>query len=45
MSRLRRPGERLSARDLAREVAGVQIRCAIPNNYDALGMPDTIARA
>ncbi len=41
MSRL----ERLSARDPARPVAQVQIRCAFLNTFNALGMPHTIARA
>jgi hypothetical protein len=45
MSRLKRLGERLSARDPARQVAEVQIRCAILNTFNALGMPDTITRA
>jgi hypothetical protein len=45
MSRLERLGERLSARDPARQVAEVQIRCAILNTFNALGMPDTVARA
>jgi hypothetical protein len=45
MSRLKRLGERLSARDPARQVAEVQIRCAILNTFNALGMPDTLARA
>ena len=44
MSRLKRLGERLSARDPARQVAEVQIRCAILNTFNALGMPDTVAR-
>ncbi len=43
MSRLKRLGERLSARDPARQVAEVQIRCAILNTFNSLGMPDTIA--
>jgi hypothetical protein len=43
MSRLKRLGERLSARDPARQVAEVQIRCAILNAFNALGMPDTVA--
>jgi hypothetical protein len=45
MSRLKRLGGRLSARDPARQVAEVQIRCAILNTFNALGMPDTVARA
>lgn len=45
MSRLKRLGERLSARDPARQVAEVQIRCAILNTFNALGMPDTVAVA
>ncbi len=44
MSRLKCLGERLSARDPARQVAEVQIRCASLNIFNALGMPDTIAR-
>nr|WP_145144496.1 hypothetical protein [Roseomonas gilardii] len=44
MSRLKRLGERLASRDPARQVAEVQIRCAIFNIFNALGMPDTIAR-
>lgn len=43
MSRLKRLGERLWARDPARQVAEVQIRCAILNTFNRLGMPDTIA--
>ena len=43
MSRLKRLGERLAARDPARQVAEVQIRCAILNTFNRLGMPDTIA--
>jgi hypothetical protein len=45
MSRLKRLGERLSARNPARQVAEVKIRCAILNTFNALGMPDTVARA
>ena len=45
MSRLKRLGERLAARDPARQVAEVQIRCAILNTFNALGMPETVARA
>lgn len=45
MSRLKRLGERLAARDPARQVAEVQIRCAILNTFNSLGMPDTVARA
>ena len=45
MPRLKRPGERLSARDPARRVAEVQIRCAILNTFNAPGMPDAVARA
>lgn len=44
MSRLKRLGERLSARDPARQVAEVQIRCATLNTFNALGMPNIIAR-
>jgi hypothetical protein len=36
MSRLKRLGERLSARDPARQVAEVQIRCAILNTFNAI---------
>jgi hypothetical protein len=43
MSHLKRLGERLSARDPARQGAEVQIRCAILNTFNALGMPDGIA--
>jgi hypothetical protein len=45
MSRLKRRGERLAARDPARQVAEVQIRCAILNTFNRLGMPDTVAVA
>jgi hypothetical protein len=45
MSRLKRLGERLAARDPARQVAEVQIRCAILNTFNGLGMPDTVAVA
>ena len=45
MSRLKRLGERLSARDPACQIAEVQIRCAILNTFNALGMPDTVVRA
>jgi hypothetical protein len=45
MSRPKRLGERLAALDPARRVAEVQIRCAILNTSNALGMPDTVARA
>lgn len=44
MFRLKRLGERLAARDLAHQVAEVQIRCALHNTFNALGMPDAIAR-
>ena len=44
MSRLKWLGERLAARDPARQVAEVQIRCATLNTFNALGMPDTVAR-
>ena len=43
MSRIKRLGERLAARDPARQVAEVQIRCAILNTFNRLGMPDTVA--
>ena len=45
ISRLKRLGERLAAHDPARQVAEVQIRCAILNTYNRLGMPDTVAIA
>ena len=45
MSRLKRLGERLAARDPARQVAEVQIRCAILNTFNRLGVPDTVAVA
>jgi hypothetical protein len=45
MARLKRLGERLAAHDPARQVAEVQIRCAILNTYNRLGMPDTVALA
>lgn len=45
MSRLKRLGERLAARDPARQVAEVQVRCAILNTFNRLGMPDTVALA
>jgi hypothetical protein len=45
MSLLKRLDERLAARDPARQVAEVQIRCAILNTFNALGMPDTVALA
>jgi hypothetical protein len=44
MSRLKRLGERLASRDPARQTAAVQIRCAILNTFNALGMPDTVVR-
>ena len=43
MSRIKRLGERLAAHDPARQVAEVQIRCAILNTFNRLGMPDTVA--
>ena len=43
MSRLKRLGERLAARDPARQVAEVQVRCVILNTHTRLGMPDTAA--
>ena len=43
MSRFKRLGERLAARDPARQVAEVQIRCVILNTCNRLGMPDTVA--
>ncbi|ONH81254.1 IS5 family transposase [Roseomonas mucosa] len=45
MSRLKRLGERLAARGPARQIAEVQIRCAILNTFNTLGMPDTVAVA
>ncbi len=45
ISRFKRLGERLAAHDPARQVAEVQIRCAILNTYNRLGMPDTVAIA
>ena len=45
MSRLKRLSERLAARDPARQIAEVQIRCAILNTFNALSMPDAVARA
>jgi DDE family transposase len=44
-SRLKRLGERLAARDPARQVAEVQTRCAILNTFDGLGMPEAVALA
>jgi hypothetical protein len=38
-------GERVAARDPARQIAEVQIRCAILNTFNALGMPNTAACA
>jgi hypothetical protein len=43
MSRIKRLGECLAALDPARQVAEIQIRCAILNTSNRLGMPDTIA--
>ena len=43
MSRLKRLGERLWARDPARQVAEVQMRGTILNTLSRLGMPQTIA--
>ncbi len=45
MSRIKRLGERLAAHDPARQVAEVQIRCAILNTYNRLGMPNSVAVA
>ena len=45
MSRLKRLGERLASRDPARQVAEVQVRCAILNIHNRLGMPRTVALA
>lgn len=36
-------GQRLMARDFARQVAEVQIRIAVMNGYTALGIPITEA--
>ena len=35
-------GQRLSARDFDRQVAGIQIRAAILNGFTALGTPETV---
>ena len=43
MSRFKRLGERLAAHDPAHQIAEVQIRCAILNTYNHLGMPNTVA--
>ncbi len=40
---IKRLGERLAARDPACQVAQVQVRCAILNTFNRLGMPDTVA--
>jgi hypothetical protein len=45
ISRPKRLGERLAAHDPARQVAELQVRCAILNTYNRLGMPDTVAIA
>ena len=45
MSRLKRLGERLDAHGPPRQVAKVQIRCAVLNTFNAFGMPDTVAEA
>jgi hypothetical protein len=45
ISRLKRLGERLAAHDAARQIAEVQIRCAILNTYNRLGTPGTVAVA
>jgi hypothetical protein len=42
MSRLKRLGERLAARDPARQIAEVQIRCVILNTFNSLGMSKTV---
>jgi hypothetical protein len=44
-SRLERPGERLAARDPDGQVAEVQLRRAILDIYNRLGMPVTVAVA
>ncbi len=43
MSRLKRLGERLAARDPARQAAEAQIRCAVLNTLNRLRMPDAVA--
>ena len=45
MSRLKRLGERPAARAPDRQVAEVQIRCAILNTFNGVGVPDTVALA
>jgi DDE family transposase len=45
MSRLERPGERLAARDPDGQVAEVQLRRAILDIYNRLGMPIAVAAA
>ena len=45
MSRLKRLGERLAARDPARQVAEVQIRCAILNTFDRSRVSDAVTMA
>ena len=42
MSRLKRPGERPSARDPTRQTAAFQICCAILNTFNALGCPTAL---
>jgi hypothetical protein len=44
MSRIKRLGQ-AAAHDPARQVAEVQIRCAILNTYNRLSMPNTVAVA
>ncbi len=36
-------GQRLSARDFDRQVAGIQISAVILNGFTALGIPRTVA--
>ena len=45
MSRLKHLGERLAARDPARQVADIEIRYAVLNTFNTLGMLDTIGFA
>lgn len=40
---VKRPGQSLMARDFDRQVAEIQIRCAVMNRYTALGTPMTTA--
>ena len=45
MGRLKLLGERLAARQPERQVAEVQVRCAILNMFNRLGMPVTVVFA